>query len=88
MSQVAGPPAPQQWPGSSVVPMTMPVPLPQAHKIDIAGAMDVDASSNSVTSTASPDGRNEGRAGSVNLNIDDPDVRLAAEALGDLRAGE
>ena len=35
---------------------------------------------NGIFSAASP-----GRAGSVNL--DDPDVRLAAEALGDLRAG-
>lgn len=46
--------------------------------------MDVDTSSNSVTSTASPD-YFDGRASSVSL--DDPDVRLAAEALGDLRAG-
>jgi hypothetical protein len=37
-------------------------------------------------SAVSPDGRLDGRAGSV--NIDDPDVRLAAEALGDLRAGK
>lgn len=46
--------------------------------------MDVDTSSNSVASTASPD-YFDGRASSVSL--DDPDVRLAAEALGDLRAG-
>lgn len=32
-----------------------------------------------------PDSRGK-RGGSV-LSIDDPDVRLAAEALGDLRAG-
>lgn len=32
-----------------------------------------------------PDSRG-GRGGSV-LSMDDPDVRLAAEALGDLRAG-
>lgn len=32
-----------------------------------------------------PDGR--GRRGGSVLSIDDPDVRLAAEALGDLRAG-
>jgi hypothetical protein len=44
--------------------------------------MDLDASTNSVVSAASPDGL--ARAGSVSL--DDPDVRLAAEALGDLRA--
>lgn len=32
-----------------------------------------------------PDSR--GRRGGSVLSIDDPDVRLAAEALGDLRAG-
>ncbi|MBE3043165.1 hypothetical protein IMZ48_11455 [Candidatus Bathyarchaeota archaeon] len=46
--------------------------------------MDLETSSNSVASAASPD-YFDGRAGSVSL--DDPDVRLAAEALGDLRAG-
>ncbi|KAF7561248.1 hypothetical protein G7046_g2895 [Stylonectria norvegica] len=45
---------------------------------------DLDASSNSVVSAASPDRLLDGRSSSVNL--DDPDVRLAAEALGDLRA--
>lgn len=48
---------------------------------------DADASSTS-TGTAgamSPDCHIDGRASSVSL--DDPDVRLAAEALGDLRAG-
>jgi hypothetical protein len=47
--------------------------------------MELDASSNSVISAASPDRTHELRASSVSL--DDPDVRLAAEALGDLRAG-
>ena len=47
--------------------------------------MDLDTGSNSVAGTASPDRYLDGRAPSVNL--DDPDVRLAAEALGDLRAG-
>jgi transcriptional repressor OPI1 len=49
--------------------------------------MEVDVSSNSAlsVSAASPDQFTEGRASSVSL--DDPDVRLAAEALGDLRAG-
>ena len=88
MAQVSGQLAPPQWPASTAVPMTMSVPPPQTHKIDVAGAMDVDASSISVKGAASSDGRTEGRAGSVNLNLDDPDVRLAAEALGDLRAGE
>jgi hypothetical protein len=49
--------------------------------------MDMDASSSSAmsVSAASPDCLYDGRASSVSL--DDPDVRLAAEALGDLRAG-
>jgi hypothetical protein len=46
--------------------------------------MDLDASSNSAISAASPDRLTDPRASSVSL--DDPDVRLAAEALGDLRA--
>lgn len=44
--------------------------------VDSPGAMDIDV--------ATPDSR---RAESV-LSLDDPDVRIAAEALGDLRAGE
>lgn len=59
---------------------------PQAPRMDSPNTMDLDASSNSVASAASPDRHQDGRASSVNL--DDPDVRLAAEALGDLRAGE
>jgi transcriptional repressor OPI1 len=47
--------------------------------------MDVDVSSNSAVSAASPDRFHDGRASSVSL--DDPDVRIAAEALGNLRAG-
>ncbi len=47
--------------------------------------MDLDSSSNSGASAASPDRFLDGRASSVSL--DDPDVRMAAEALGDLRAG-
>ncbi|KAI1313345.1 transcription factor Opi1-domain-containing protein [Xylaria venustula] len=49
--------------------------------------MDVDNSSNSGRSTmsaASPDRFHDGRAPSVSL--DDPEVRMAAEALGELRA--
>ncbi|KAI1400905.1 transcription factor Opi1 [Hypoxylon fuscum] len=46
--------------------------------------MDVDASSSSGASAPSPDRFQDGRASSVSL--DDPDVRMAAEALGDLRA--
>ena len=46
-----------------------------SHGMDSPSTMDIDT----------PDNRG-GRGGSV-LSIDDPDVRLAAEALGDLRAG-
>jgi hypothetical protein len=46
---------------------------------DVSMVMDMD-------SVASPDERAH-RAGSV-ISMDDPDVRIAAEALGDLRAGE
>jgi hypothetical protein len=35
--------------------------------------------------TGTPESR--GRRGGSVLSIDDPDVRIAAEALGDLRAG-
>jgi hypothetical protein len=54
--------------------------------MDAASAMDMDTRSNSVVSIASTDGPLDSRSASVTL--DDPDVRLAAEALGDLRAGE
>ena len=63
-------------------PLPMPPP-PAAHKSDNNLAMDLDNNSNGSVSAASPD--RIGRSGSV--NIDDPDVRLAAEALEDLRAG-
>ncbi|KAM0549820.1 hypothetical protein ACHAPJ_009259 [Fusarium lateritium] len=65
-------------------------PIPPYHAplglqtIDSPTRMDLDASSNSVVSAASPDRLLDARASSVSL--DDPDVRLAAEALGDLRA--
>lgn len=48
--------------------------------------MEGDSTNSSVSSAASPDQYETGRASSVSL--DDPDVRLAAEALGDLRAGQ
>ena len=66
-------------------PLPMPPP-PAAHKPDnspAATSMDLDASTYSIKSAPSP--AMSGRSGSV--NIDDPDVRLAAEALEDLRAG-
>lgn len=53
---------------------------------DSPARMDLDAGSNGAVGAASPDYFHDGRASSVSL--DDPDVRLAAEALGDLRAGK
>lgn len=84
MSQVVGQPAAPSW--LATAPITMPMPPPQTHQMDISRPMDLDRGSHTMTGTVSPDARTEGRAGSVNLNLDDPDVRLAAEALGDLRA--
>lgn len=55
---------------------------PQSHPSP--AAMDIDMSS-SMASTPSPDRHHESTSSSITL--DDPDVRLAAEALGDLRAG-
>ncbi|KAK8032154.1 hypothetical protein PG990_001888 [Apiospora arundinis] len=46
--------------------------------------MEGDSTNSSVSSAPSPEQYETGRASSVSL--DDPDVRLAAEALGDLRA--
>lgn len=79
------------WPPLNPIASYFPSPgqthqAQHAHRLDSPSTMDLDASSNSVASAASPDRHMDGRASSVNL--DDPDVRLAAEALGDLRAGE
>ncbi|KAH7262950.1 transcription factor Opi1-domain-containing protein [Fusarium tricinctum] len=72
---------PKAWPPLHPMPLYQS-PIAFGHTIDSPTRMDLDASTNSVVSAASPDGL--ARAGSVSL--DDPDVRLAAEALGDLRA--
>lgn len=79
------PPHNAQWPPmNTFFSHHVPGPLgPQT--IDSPTRMDLDTSSNSVISAASPDTLHDARASSVSL--DDPDVRLAAEALGDLRAG-
>jgi hypothetical protein len=72
-------PSPFAWPSSN--PLTayyQPGPSqlsPKNKSIDSPGGMDIDT----------PDSR--GRRGGSVLSIDDPDVRIAAEALGDLRAG-
>lgn len=73
---------PPQWP-----PLNGPLayrqpPHPSTHRADSPATMDLDGS-NSVTSAPSPDRHSSNNS----LNLDDPDVRLAAEALGDLRAG-
>lgn len=71
------------WP--SLNPFTTYYTPSHAQPADSSARMDLDVSSNSAMSAASPDRYYEGRAASVSL--DDPDVRMAAEALGDLRAG-
>lgn len=76
-----------QWAPMNQFPAVYHTPshsIPQT--IDSPARMDIDTSSNSVNSAASPDRLRDVRSTSVNL--DDPDVRLAAEALGDLRAGK
>lgn len=80
------PPAPESaphWP--SLNPLTAYYTPSHVQNGEPAMRMDLDASSNSGASAASPDRFLDGRASSVSL--DDPDVRMAAEALGDLRAG-
>lgn len=78
----------QQHPHHSHLPNGLISRPPPTHqeRAETVHTMDMDTRSNSVVSIASLDGTIESRSGSVTL--DDPDVRLAAEALGDLRAGE
>lgn len=76
----------QQWPplnGPLAFRQQFPPPFPlSTSRADSPATMDLDGY-NSTTSIPSPD-----RHSSTNsVNLDDPDVRLAAEALGDLRAG-
>ncbi len=71
------------WP--SLNPLTAYYNAGYAQADDPPLRMDVDGSSSSALSAASPERNLDGRAPSVSL--DDPDVRMAAEALGDLRAG-
>ncbi|KAH7165639.1 transcription factor Opi1-domain-containing protein [Dactylonectria macrodidyma] len=79
-----GPPG-SHWPHMNPLPPYHPSAAPQLYQgADSPIKMDMDTSSNSVVSAASPDHLHDARSGSVSL--DDPDVRLAAEALGDLRA--
>jgi hypothetical protein len=70
-------PAPTQWP--SLNPYTVFYAPGYAKPAEVSSRPDADASA------ASPERYYDRRSGSVSL--DDPDVRMAAEALGDLRAG-
>ncbi|KAJ4321272.1 transcriptional regulator opi1 [Fusarium piperis] len=83
-SEMALDPPKNHWPSLNPIhPYHALAPLgPQT--MDSPTRMDLDASSNSVVSAPSPDRFLDARSSSVSL--DDPDVRLAAEALGDLRA--
>ncbi|KAI1078649.1 transcription factor Opi1-domain-containing protein [Whalleya microplaca] len=76
------PPSVTHWP--SLNPLTAYYTPSHAQNAESPMRMDVDSSSNSGLSAASSDRFQDGRASSVSL--DDPDVRMAAEALGDLRA--
>lgn len=81
------PPPPQSvthWP--SLNPLTAYYNPSHAQNAESPMRMDTDAISNSSVSGASSDRYLDGSASSVTL--DDPDVRMAAEALGDLRAGK
>lgn len=78
------PPPVNHWP--SLNPLTAYYTPSHVQDADSPMRMDVDANSNSGASAPSPDRFQDGRASSVSL--DDPDVRMAAEALGDLRAGQ
>ncbi|ATY60865.1 clock controlled [Cordyceps militaris] len=74
--------APSNWtPQANTMTYRQPPPQPSRAESPVNGDFD---GNNSVTSDASPDHQKEGTPTSVTL--DDPDVRLAAEALGDLRA--
>lgn len=91
------PPPPMQpnhWPSSfnasSASPLNsyrQPPPFPAPDSP--ATVMDVDGSASIASATSpSPDRLYEGTPTPSSLTLDDPDVRLAAEALGDLRAGQ
>ena len=81
------PPTPSHWP--SMNPLTAYYTPSHAQSADSPLRMDVDTAnggSSGTLSVGSPDRYYDGRANSVSL--DDPDVRMAAEALGDLKAGK
>ncbi|KAK2616952.1 transcriptional regulator opi1 [Conoideocrella luteorostrata] len=74
-------PPPQLPPLNGPLAYRQPPPPINATRADSPATMDLDGS-NSVTSLPSPDRQSPNNS----VNLDDPDVRLAAEALGDLRA--
>ncbi|PNP39419.1 hypothetical protein TGAMA5MH_08625 [Trichoderma gamsii] len=83
---------PNHWPSSfnassaaSLSSYRQPPPFPAPDSP--ATVMDVDGSASIASATSpSPDRLYEGTPTPSSLTLDDPDVRLAAEALGDLRA--
>ncbi|KAG9252195.1 transcription factor Opi1-domain-containing protein [Emericellopsis atlantica] len=77
---------PPQWSTpSALTAQEMPAPPAPVYRSDFRSLAEADNyGSNSVSSVASSEYRADARSASV--NIDDPDVRIAAEALGDLRA--
>lgn len=84
-SEMALDPPKNHWPPLNPIHSYHPLAPLGPQTMDSPTRMDLDASSNSVVSAPSPDRLLDARSSSVSL--DDPDVRLAAEALGDLRAG-
>lgn len=84
--QAASPSEPQltRWP--SLNPLTAYYTPSFAQGDEVPLKMEVDSNTSGTPSVLSPDRQYDGRGNS--LSLDDPDVRMAAEALGDLRAGE
>ncbi|KAI1848751.1 hypothetical protein JX265_005623 [Neoarthrinium moseri] len=73
---------PVRWP--TLNPLSAYYTPSHAEGLEAPLRMDEDSPNSSAASAASPEQADPGRSSSVSL--DDPDVRLAAEALGDLRA--
>ncbi|KAL1862601.1 hypothetical protein VTK73DRAFT_6728 [Phialemonium thermophilum] len=84
VSPLPPPPRVDRWP--SLNPLTAYYNPSHVQGAPSPQRMDIDASSSGTAtlSAPSPDRLYEGRGSSISL--DDPDVRMAAEALGDLRA--
>lgn len=76
------PTRPRAWPTGN--PYSAYYLVGHGSSADSPARMDIDSMSNGTRGPLSPDHMNA-RASSVSL--DDPDVRMAAEALGDLKAG-